>query len=429
MPPILLPPASRALPPLNTFALVGTSREAQQQYFGNSSWQYFNQANELDGQKYQLVFNNSISGYTTRQFLAGTLTAGDQIGTAQFGIGLAGALASGARFVVLGGCINDLDTLTGDQVWDSTVPGAQPGMGILQAVNAIIANGQIPVLQGEYLQEGNTDPAKIAQTLRFNQLQRNFAATGKAIYLDFPAALWNPATTTTSVIHLVANSTQDGTHPNILGGYLQARVWIASLSGLVPPLPSLSNGVLDQALPNNLFLQQTGGTSNGAGTLTMGTVPAGWGLTIPAGFSVVSSFVPDPSGFGSDWQLAITNTSGGAGSVQPYINAAGLTPAIGLQYQAGGQVIVAAGAIGYTSTSLNLSISDANGVHGNDSIDPPTNPGARPNSAATTSVLRTPPTAALTTTSNFNPYVVFGPTFAGNGSATVSLGRLWVRQL
>jgi hypothetical protein len=414
---------------LNTFAMIGTSRESQQYSYGNTGWQYFNWANYLDGHKYQLVYNAGCSGQTTRVFIAGTGCA--TIIGPNYGIGLYGALGSKARFVVIGGIVNDPASYTGDQIWSNAVIGAEPGTGILQAAQQIIGNGQIPVITLEYGQNTLTNVAgKITQILRYNQIAREFCATGQAICLDFPSAIWNPTSTTGSLITFVANSSQDNTHSNYLGGYLLGQVFDSALKNLVPPLNNLPDSLADSNITNGLFVTQTGGTSSGAGTLT-GNVPSGWTLTLPTGVTATSSFVSDPAGFGYDWQLVIANASGAAqiGTIYAQANSS-LTAAASLVYNAGGYVTTAAGSSGFigTEASAQLFWSGGNNSALDFGIQSITNNTATTAAYVETLVTAPPSTPTPATGYGSNPVILsFFPGFSANGSATITIARPWVQ--
>lgn len=428
------PPALNALTHLNTFALVGTSREAQQQNFGNTSWSYFNQASAQNGRKYQLVYDGGVSGYTTRQFFAGGALQTGAIGS-QYGIGLAGALASKARFVVLGGIINDLSAYTAQQLWDATVSGGPGGMGYVQAIAAIVANGQIPVLTLEYGQNGLNTPAKITQIVNFNQLARQYCARGMAVCVDFPAAIWNPSTTTATTINFLANTTQDNTHTNQIGGYLLGKVFDAALSPLVPPLQNLSDGLTDSGLPNSNFATVTGGTFSGAGTLTSGTVPSGWTITAPAGVSVVITEPADPNGYGNDLQIAITNAAGAL----PVITIGSLfagSPVAGSQIWGGAYITVASGSTNFVGAACTAqSWYSASWQFSQNDYQTSSVSGYGPTTAYSYTCQTPIPTpgvaqqvgSAVFTATGSSTGISIAPIFTANGSATITIARPWLR--
>ncbi len=360
-----------------------------------------------------------------------------------FGQGLPGALNSHARFVVLGSIVNEVASTpaySALQIWDNTQPSAEPGIGFLQAIQQIVANGQTPILTGEYGSPG-ANAAQIAVYTAFNQIEREYCAeTGKCIFLDFASVLWTSASTP-SALSFVANSMQAASniHPALIGGYLQGQVFDAALTRYVPPLSNLPVSLADSGLPNSNFATQTGGTLSGAGTLTSGTVPSGWTLTIPAGVSVVSTFVADPSG-GNDWQLAITNTAGAS----PVINLTAFTTSgtapVGSQYWGGAYVTTGASSTNYVGatavteiwngvsafqyvqtdyiTFATISSSDLAVAHSYTAQTSIPLPGsAQPTGGATV-------TAAAQT-----PDFRISPVFTANGSATITIAHPWLRQV
>jgi len=438
--PAISPTLSRQI---NTFAMVGTSREAQQFYFGASSWNYYNQANAQAGQRYNLIYNGGCPGYSSRQFFVGCTTVTGAVGQ-QFGQGLAGALASHARFVILGNIVNDVAPTplwTALQIWDNTQAGAEPGVGFLQAIQQIVANHQTPILTGEY-GGPNQNAAQIAVYIAFNQIEREYCAqTGSCIYLDFPSALWTSASTPTA-LSFVPGSMQTGSliHPDQLGGYLLGQVFNAAIEALVPQTNDLPVSPADSGLANSNFTTQTGGTLSGAGTLTSGAIPSGWTLTIPSGVSVVSSFVPDPNGYGYDWQLAITNAAGANPNITVLGWSTGGAAAIGSQWWGGAYLTTAAGATAFVDSSCNAHVGNGSGgyqysqggyvasyavadfgvttAHSYACRTPIPLPGsAQPTGGATVTV------------SGQTPAFWVQPIFTGNGSATVTIARPWLRQV
>ena len=426
----------------NTFALIGDSRMSQHQYFGNSSWGFLNQANAQDGDKYQIIYNGGVSGDTTRQYFAGVGSQSYYPGQ-QYGSGLAGALASKAKYVVIWGVINDPSSYTGLQIWDSTVSGGEPGTGVLQAVQAIQGNGQVPVIVGETGQNGLAVAAKISQIVSYNMIAREYCARGNCIYLDFASTLWNAATTTTSTINFVANSTQDGTHPNQVGGYLLGKVFDAAFSPLVPPLPMLPASVADSGIANSAFSTQTGGTLSGGGTLTSGTVASGWNISAPAGVSIVITYPADPSGVGSDMQLAITNAAG----VNPNISISanptgnGLTPPVGSQWWGGAYLTVASGSSNaiepscyvshWNGSGFDYDQTDMQNAYNVANFIPTTAINISYSCRTPVPLLGSSPPNGGPVTTNAGFVVNFSvlPVFTANGNATITIARPWLQQV
>jgi hypothetical protein len=404
------------------FDLLGDSRQNFQNVplGSQNNSHFFNMANALNGQRY--VCNNmlGIAGDRSDQYLAA---------------GLATALASTSKYCVIWSIINDLDAgATADQAWNGgtytpTVTGVPvTNIGILPACQQLIAAGKTPILLSE-IGIGGVSAAIVTGCSRYNELCRELAETGQIIYIDVTPVLWDPSAALSNTIAFLAGRMQDVLHPNGLGSYYMAQLFINALPD-VPPLNvvpcALSEDPNQQILGNNLFTYETGGTISG-GTVT-GLAPADWTLLVPTGWTVALTYVAEPNGVGHELQLAITAT--GAGIVQ-LINQSPLgNIQPGNIIQAGASFNVLAGAspnfVGFDTELYAYAAGNVLIAAGLDYFNGGvSNQGP---SVAYSYQTKTPKVVTPVGTAIGNAYVQMTGSFTAAGTATVQISKSWCRQ-
>jgi hypothetical protein len=404
----------------NTFDLIGDSRTALQNEGGNgtssfqqNSYNYFNQANALFGQRFQVVNSLGVPGDRTDQYLAA---------------GLATCVASTAKYCAIFGVVNDfIQGYTAAQAW-SGGSGYNNSPGISGACAQLIAAGKTPILFTEPGQDGMTATAILAIS-QFNQYARELAEKGQIILVDAAAVFVDPVASTSSVLHLKTGYTSDGLHPSQLGAYYAGQAFGQAMLPFVPALPQFPYCAAEdasiQTLPNNLFTTTTGGTISGAGTVT-GAMPAGWSITVPAGASVtVSTVAPSPYGDGNDLELVITASA--AADVVLNVNAA--VPVAGDVYQAGAEFYVAQAtgtflgaeatmALVYNTSSV-ITAQDYNNGAVLATNGPP---------GPYTYTVKTPKITVPAGSAPVSLSLEFDLVFAASGSATIYIRRTWLRK-
>lgn len=409
-------PAVPASLSLNGFTLIGDSRQNfQTQPVGTqNSFHYFNQANAQNGQRYQLVNMLGIAGNRSDQYLAA---------------GAATALSDSSKYVVIWSIINDLDFgVTAAQAWFGGSYTASStfitNMGILPFCQSLIAAGKIPVLISE-IGVGGGGAGIVTGCSQYNEYCREFAESGKAIYIDVTPVLWNPAAASPTNIALIAARMQDTLHPNTLGSFYMAPLFIAALPN-IPPLNvqpvAASEDPNYQLLANNLFTTTTGGTSSG-GTLT-GNIPANWGLTIPAGWTVAASTGANANGYGNNLILQVTATGLGQLSLDQ-VNYTGAVP--GGIYEAGLSVSVTSPNANFVGIDTAVQSVTAGGTVETVDYSYGGNAEVGPSSAPYSYVTKTPK-------NRLSPgavsYVFFlaNATFVAAGTATIVISQAYLRR-
>lgn len=269
----------RLMPYANTFAFVGDSRLAQMHVDSpkrnKHSVHWFNHANALMGQRMRNVYNGAVSGWRSDQYIP---------------VGLDGAIASGAQWLVIWGVVNDISFgVTAAQAWNGWASGAGPvgasdsHIGIKAAAQRALVAGMRVILLTD---PGSTSMAGNAtltgECLRYNRYVREFAEQTKGVLLfDVAREVWNPTSTnlTWKTGYSVEGSNVQ-THLATLGGYNCGVAFASLMSPILPAFQQLpaarietnANGGVDLT-PNPLWLTTTGGT---VGTGFTGTMPAGW---------------------------------------------------------------------------------------------------------------------------------------------------------
>lgn len=396
----------------NTFAFVGDSRLAQYyidstgtQIYKNSV-QFFTWANAMSGQRMNVIYDGGISGDRSDQYLVNLNTA----------------IASGARFLILWGIVNDIvNGNTAVQSWTGVgMPTAS--IGLKAAALQAIAAGMTVIFVGEPGSVGFSS-AEMSQVSQYNQYCREFIEENpNAIYFDSLSTLLDP---TQTVIAFKTGYSNDGTHTNTLGAYNLGVAFSALLPPLLPVFAQeqqsawdvpLNNGV--NLLANPLFLTTTGGT---AGTNTTGSVPANWSVQGSANVAVAVSTVP--GSYGND--LVLTLTASGAGTAELYYTFGSITA--GEILQNGIEYTVASGSSNFgppTNRQL-IQLDSVNHQPGDMYFTVADAPGP---TVAYTNVLQSPKftVPAFTT---FNQWIWYSDiNFTAAGSAVVNFRRAWLRK-
>jgi hypothetical protein len=395
------------------FDLLGDSRQLEQSppgFPGNSSWHYFNQANAQAGNRYQLV---NLQGYAGKR--------SDQY----FAMGLQTCLASNAKYCVIWSTFNDINQgASARQAWfggDSY--NGSPGW--LGACQQLLARGKIPILIAEC---GYTafNALQVSYVYQMNQYMRQFCASSPAIFIDFNPLL-QTLTSTPGTIILQSVYFQDGLHPSTLGSYYMGTYFNVTMQSLVPPINQEMGFAGETAdvmpLVNPNFLTTTGGTVSG-GTLLSGTVPASWGLVMPAGWTSAVTF--PANNYGKDFSNNIVNSGPGAAYLFQIIPA----PVAGATYQAGMEVSVNAGGqrliicetlLQNTNADSSSAFTTDMGLQSAYSINPSGVNTAYTYTTCTPKLICPNNVSSLTLIANF--------WFASAGNITAAIRRAWVRRV
>lgn len=291
----------------NTFAFLGDSRLAYQFYDGTSTpypasgahaksaISFFNWANALSGQRMKTVYNAAVAGYRSDQYLTA-----DRV---------SGAIASGAKWLVIWGVINDIVACasTGDTaltIWTRIKNAAQ---------TALNAGMNVILLTEPGSDSSGTNTMESGMINQFNQYMLEYAEGTSGIFcFDCASYVINPLLTDKRIRPGYSN---DGVHPNSYGSYHLGVAFADFMSHLIPPLQSQIYTAADvsskgnvQQVSNPLFLTTTGGTS-GAGIT--GNTPLDYISGRSGGATATISTSAASDGFGNEVTIAGTFTSAG----------------------------------------------------------------------------------------------------------------------
>ncbi|MBY0429452.1 MAG: DUF2793 domain-containing protein, partial [Alphaproteobacteria bacterium] len=401
----------------NSFAFLGDSRLAAQFNDGSTTAFpaslahmktnafFFNWANALLGQRMKTVYNGAVSGYRSDQYLT-TATVN-------------GAIASGAKWLMIWGAVNDIGQAgtTGDTaltIWTR----------IKNATQSALNAGMYVVLLTEPGSNAyGTNTSSKAMTNQFNQYVREYADVTPGVFcFDIASLLVDP---TQANITLRATYSSDGTHPNAYGAYYLGQAFANYIANFIPPINSQiftasdisANGNIQQ-VANPLFLTTTGGTS-GAGIT--GATPASFVSSVGGTATATISTAADSSGYGNAVTIAGNfAASGDAIYLKQDTTLANYTIP-GDIVDSGVEIVINAGAVNLSQAALS------------------TNFGGAPNPAydlyGTATVL---PNVAMDLTLRSVPFTLqTGTTWAtwqvrfvgsGAGSFTATIKRPWMRR-
>jgi hypothetical protein len=430
--------------PANTLAVLGDSWAAQI-YSDSTTTQlalesinFINQANAQLGRRIRIVADYGVSGQRSDEYL----------------YRLPQLLASGAKWAWVRGVVNDLAgaggfQATAAQVWNgytNTNRGNnQSSIGLKAAYDQILASGMGLILTSEPGQTG-WSAAQIAQRDIFNQYQRDYALShaGQVQYIDINQYILTPAGAS---IAFNTGYSGDGTHLMTLGAQ-KLGVAIAPIFANI--FPAVDYPVSTQTeiaaggnlITNSLFTTTTGGTT---GSGVTGTTAANWYTICSGSATATTSVVSDTAGFGNDQQLVITaTTAGDQCKIYYYFNPSTASTYVGQNVVFGATINVATGSSNLCTPYVqNLFQHDSittqsydqfSGITGSAStVGACANIGVASSAfgpgltTAYTLVERTPAFTipSFTTGNQWYAYCVF--TFAGAGSATVTVGRAYYR--
>jgi lysophospholipase L1-like esterase len=283
----LILPGTKLLNP-NTVVALGDSRVAQihadapSAFRNKTAYNHFSMGNALANNRAILVQNLGVSGDRTDQALAR----------------LPAALASGAQWLYIHVGVNDI----AQAYPTATTSGVTAWLNIKTMIDSAVAIGMRPIV---VLEPGanNFSTAQIGQLIILQQYEREYAETCPGMILfDLPAALYNPAATSTTA--LAIQGSIDGTHEGNLGGYLGGAAFSSLLQSIMPTRP---HGTRSQT--ENPTTSLTNLMANGMFTTTTGGVLGGGNSGTVAG----------------SWTGSRTNTSTGAYSVGTASDGSGLT--------------------------------------------------------------------------------------------------------
>lgn len=201
-----------------------------------------------------IVANLGVSGETTTQMLARDGAAGSTTRKAiQDGLDL-----SPDVFLFRGASINDLTSVT-SSTWQSTADATFARHAELVA--RMVSGGVVVLDWGVLGFSGSaTDPASTRMALKYlNGLIREYAKqfSGKVFYCDPILAGIQAADG-----NFVSGLSNDGTHLNMTGGYLQGTHEADILSSIFGPSSDVRYPGLN-VVPNALFHTQTSGVASG----------------------------------------------------------------------------------------------------------------------------------------------------------------------
>ena len=385
-------------------ALVSENATNQTRFWG---WHWLTVAQQLLGGRLQIPCTNltATSGLRSDQFM--TETRYQQ------------ALASNARWLMVGGVLNDVS-----QQGNGISPPDYFTSNIKPYLLRWLAMGRGVILMAETGAASiNSDAGRAGACALYNTRIRQFAASNpNVVIFDLPAAVNVPGSSFT----LNSNYSGDGVHTNLVKGGQAAGLAFANLmSPLIPAeqiLPShagesYANGQIWQT-SNPLFITTTGGTLGSSGITASGGTPAG--ITNSATDAGITGTLTTSAGtYGNDLVLALTATA--AGSFTIYFNYAN-QPIVGDSYEAVGEIEIASGATNFAGAWIKNEISVGGVALASMSALMDSTHGAMDSTAVVKGVHRTMPQAVPAGTYNY-ALATFHGQFTGAGSATVKLRR------
>lgn len=237
----------------NTVAAIGDSRVAQIHADGafrnKAGYNHFSVGNALAGNRAILLKNFGVSGERSDQHLPR----------------LKAAIDTGAYVLYIHTGVNDI----AQAYPTATTSGITAFNNIRIMIDAAIDNGMLPLV---VLEPGanNFTPAMNAQLYILQQMLREYAeACPHMVLFDLPAAVYNPAAASSTVLAL--QGTIDGVHQGALGAYLGGKAFAQVLTAIMPPRPHGFRSAIENPttslvnlLVNPMFTGGTGGTA-GAG--------------------------------------------------------------------------------------------------------------------------------------------------------------------
>jgi hypothetical protein len=282
----------------NTVVAIGDSRVAQIHADGafrnKAGYNHFSVGNALAGNRAILLKNLGVSGERSDQHLPR----------------LKQAIDTGAYVLYIHTGVNDI----AQAYPTAATSGITAFNNIRIMIDAAIDNGMLPLV---VLEPGanNFTPAMNAQLHILQQMLREYAETCPHMVLfDLPAAVYNGAATSTTVLPLLG--TIDGVHQGSLGAYLGGKAFAVVLTAIMPPRPhgfrsSVENPTtaLVNLLVNPMF---TGGTAGTVGAGLTGQIGTSWVGSRAGGGTAVASVALSSDGSGL-WEQVLQCTFAAAG--------------------------------------------------------------------------------------------------------------------
>lgn len=252
---------------------------------------WFNQANALAGNPFELVLNNAVSGSTTADVLARApaLAARTDIDAICLWIGINNSMTTSGNLAT---AISELG----------------------QILDLYLTAGHYVYMLTETTKTGAAT-AVYQNFLAYNSWMRDYARanSGKMRVIETYPTIVDPTSATaqpqTDVLY-------DGLHPSVQGAFQMGEVICPNFSDL-PPLYALVESVLDcrgnNPVSTNLFdyglMQGTGGSRDGN---TTGSVPDGWSALKAAGTGTANiEILPEDNGVGNKVRITLTSTGSG----------------------------------------------------------------------------------------------------------------------
>lgn len=399
------------------FAILGNSRMANvyrdgpnQRRKTNISW--FNWANALLGQRMIISGLWAVSGQRTDEYLSAT--------------NIAAALATNAKYFVMGDIVNDVRAF--DNTYDYfSGPGNGGFVGVKGICDQIIAAGGVPVLVTEMGSISDTSTARLSAINIYNQKVRQYARekAGSVILFDIARLTLDSTVAPTA---FKSGYSYDGTHLDVPAAKVLGTAFANILSPLIPALEQGPQGQLEVfanggvcGLTNPLFTTTTGGTG---GTGITGSIPASWAIVHTAGYSTASSVAAGP--VGNEVTLAITASAAGTSRIQQAIAS---IENIGELWEGLVEVDIASGFSNLGGVWIDLERSADVFVNAQDMYWDAAQPYANlPAGAITGLRLRTPAFPIQSGTRNYWVLRIWA-SFSAAGSATITIRQPALRKL
>jgi len=283
----------------STSWIFGDSRDDQQSSgLGKTqpALNYWNHFQAITGQRIKLLGKYAVSGSKTYD-LAG------QIAT---------AVATGVfpQYAVILSGVNNWGVTSAKSAADD----------IDAARKTLLSYGITPIIFNEVgAPSGFVTSAAIAWLFELRQRISDICDGDRRTMLYDPApVLWDATAagwTTTPAVVFKAGVSVDNTHTGNYGAGLLGADFATWFGSRLPPFEQRSACIGEMVNANNplaliqngLFTSQSGGSTAGAGTISSGTVPAGW--TYNRGASAATAITYTAGAVGNDLTLAVTTSA------------------------------------------------------------------------------------------------------------------------